>query len=111
MFGKKKAESQTAEVYSDPYVAPAYQEPVQQYEPAAVESAPAPVERSYPRITETADVSMGAKYHTVAKQDTLYRLARTYYNNASRWRDIYEANRAEIGDPNKIYVGQRLLIP
>ncbi len=53
----------------------------------------------------------GARYHTVAKGDTLYSLARRYYSKQRRWKDIYEANRNQISDPNKIRVGQRLLIP
>ena len=51
------------------------------------------------------------RYHNVVKKDTLYALARTYYGDQRRWKDIYEANRATISDPNKIHVGQRLLIP
>jgi len=53
----------------------------------------------------------GARYHTVAKGDTLYRLARMYYNDQARWKDIYEQNRSQISDPNRIRVGQRLVIP
>jgi len=49
--------------------------------------------------------------HVVTKNDTLYALARSYYGDQRRWRDIYDANRANIGDPNKIRVGQRLVIP
>lgn len=53
----------------------------------------------------------GGRTHTVAKGDTLYKLARQYYNDQSKWKDIYEANRAEMGNPNQIRVGQRLVIP
>ena len=53
----------------------------------------------------------GARYHVVAKSDTLYKLARTYYSDQAKWRDIYDANRASIDDPNFIRIGQRLLIP
>ena len=53
----------------------------------------------------------GARYHTVVKKDTLYGLARMYYGDQRRWKDIFEANRSVISDPNKIRVGQRLLIP
>ncbi len=53
----------------------------------------------------------GARYHTVAKKDTLYSLARTYYNDQRRWKEIYEANSGTLSDPNKIFVGQRLVIP
>ena len=66
---------------------------------------------------ETADdlayttEATGPRYHTVAKKETLYSLARHYYKDERRWKDIYNANRAKIDDPNKIFVGQRLLIP
>lgn len=53
----------------------------------------------------------GGRTHTVQKGDTLYKLARQYYNDQARWKDIYEANRAEMGNPNQIRVGQRLVIP
>lgn len=51
------------------------------------------------------------RMHTVQKGDTLYKLARQYYNSASRWRDIHEANRDQISDPNRLKVGQTLVIP
>ncbi len=53
-----------------------------------------------------------SRFHKVAKGDTLYSLARMYYGEQARWKDVYEANRATIGmDPNQIRVGQRLTIP
>ncbi len=69
-------------------------------------------------LTSTSDsgydgyepTSNGRK-HTVAKGDTLFRLARVYYSDASKWRDIYDANRAVLSDPNKLRVGDRLVIP
>lgn len=51
------------------------------------------------------------RYHTVAKSDTLFKLARAYYNDQRRWKEIYEANRSMLSDPNRIHIGQRLLIP
>ena len=53
----------------------------------------------------------GPRFHTVAKGDTLYALARRYYSDQRRWKDIFAANRDSIGDANKIRVGQRLMIP
>jgi nucleoid-associated protein YgaU len=48
----------------------------------------------------------------VAKGETLYGLARSYYGDHRRWKEIYEANRAMIGgNPNQIRVGQKLAIP
>ena len=56
-------------------------------------------------------VQPSAKTHVVIKGDTLYGLARMYYNNASRWRDIYQANGTSLSDPNRIRIGQELVIP
>lgn len=54
----------------------------------------------------------GTRFHMVARHDTLFALARRYYaGDASRWKDIYEANRTKISDPNQIRVGQKLMIP
>ena len=83
------------------------------YDPATDTSA-APVEpySAYPKTGGYAGgATSGSRYHTVQKKDTLYSLARQYYNDQHRWKDIYEANRSEIGDPNKIRIGQRLVIP
>lgn len=55
--------------------------------------------------------STSVRYHTVTRRDTLYALARKYYSSERRWKEIYEANRDQISDPNQIYVGQQLLIP
>ena len=79
---------------------------------------PAPTTYEYPTMTSTttapAPVASAAavRYHTVAKKDTLYAIARMYYNgDHTRWKEIYEANRADIANPNMIRVGQRLVIP
>lgn len=53
----------------------------------------------------------GGQSHVVAKGDTLYKLARQYYSDQSRWKDIYEANRNVIPNPNMLKVGQQLVIP
>ena len=53
----------------------------------------------------------GGRTHLVAKGDTLYGLARQYYNDQGRWKDIYAANGDRVKDPNLIYVGQELVIP
>ncbi len=51
------------------------------------------------------------RIHVVQRGDTLYSLARQYYNDNSQWRRIYEANRNQIGDPNVLKTGQKLIIP
>lgn len=49
--------------------------------------------------------------HTVAKGDTLYSLAQRYYNNRSRWRDIYAANRETMRSETDMRIGMELKIP
>jgi nucleoid-associated protein YgaU len=50
--------------------------------------------------------------YIVRPKDTLYAIARTYYEgDQTKWRLIYEANRERIDDPNLIYVGMKLIIP
>ena len=50
-------------------------------------------------------------YHVVESGDTLSQIAKRYLGNASAYMKIFEANRALLDDPNKIYPGQKLLIP
>lgn len=49
--------------------------------------------------------------HTVVDGDTLWDLAQQYYGNPFDWRRIWEANRADVVDPNLITPGQVLTIP
>lgn len=87
-----------------------YQDPYSNYNSTPTASQPAALTASDP-YASTGAYASGGRYHVVAKKDTLYSLARQYYGDAKKWREIYEANRSEIGDPNRIKVGQRLLIP
>ena len=69
-----------------------------------------------PRQVETANVmrstaSSSMRKHQVARGDTLSSIARQYYNNPARWRDIYEANRNVLPSENALQVGQELVIP
>lgn len=60
---------------------------------------------------ESLRPSSGGRTYTVAKGDTLYSIARRMYGNQSRWKDIWNANKARIRDPNKLSVGTNLIIP
>jgi len=64
--------------------------------------------------TETRAASRRArvsKTYTVQSGDTLSAIAEAHYGDASRWPEIFEANRDQIDDPNLIRVGQELRIP
>ena len=60
---------------------------------------------------EVDDMGTGTRIHVVTKGDTLYRLARQYYGDQKKWRAIWEANSTLVTDPNKLYVGMKLVIP
>lgn len=49
--------------------------------------------------------------YTVVKGDTLSHIAKHLYGKASQWRTIFEANRDQLDDPDKIRPGQVLKIP
>ncbi len=54
------------------------------------------------------------KKHVVESDETLSHIALKYYGSAAKekWMIIYEANKNVIGDnPNKIRIGQELVIP
>ena len=54
----------------------------------------------------------GGTTHTVVKGDSLYSLARAYYNgDMSKWKVIYEANRDRISNPDVLKIGQQIVIP
>jgi len=49
--------------------------------------------------------------HTVERGESLWSLARRYYDNPFFWRNIYEANEDRIDNPHWIYPGQHLVLP
>ncbi|MGJ3203724.1 LysM peptidoglycan-binding domain-containing protein [Geobacillus thermoleovorans] len=52
------------------------------------------------------------KTYVVRKGDSLWAIAKRIYDDGSKWRKIYEANKKVIGkNPNLIYPGQKLVIP
>lgn len=60
---------------------------------------------------DVAEQAPEAQFHTVAKGDTLGKIAQQYYGNAMRYPAIFEANKPMLKDPNLIYPGQVLRIP
>jgi len=54
---------------------------------------------------------LGERSYTVESGDTLSHIAKAHYGNAGKWRAIYEANRDQIDDPDRIFPGQVLRIP
>jgi nucleoid-associated protein YgaU len=64
-----------------------------------------PVDTSLPQPTAAA------KRYTVKPGDTLSKISKQFYGSANDYMRIFEANKDQLTDPNKIKVGQELKIP
>jgi nucleoid-associated protein YgaU len=53
----------------------------------------------------------GGRTYTVAKGDSLSKIAKQFYGSAGEWKKIYEANKDVIKNPDLIYPGQTFKIP
>lgn len=70
-----------------------------------VHSSISTTERSSDPANETA------RTYTVVSGDSLSRIALHIYGKASRWPAIFEANRDQLNDPDRIHPGQVLKLP
>jgi nucleoid-associated protein YgaU len=52
-----------------------------------------------------------AKTYTVKAGDTLSKIAKEIYGDANEYGKIFEANQDKLQSPDKIQVGQQLVIP
>ena len=61
-------------------------------------------------ITEGGGGGTGEQTYTVQSGDNLSRIAGKFYGKQD-WKRIYDANRDQLDDPDKIFPGQVLKIP
>jgi nucleoid-associated protein YgaU len=65
----------------------------------------------------TADISIDAslpvpeRKYVVKSGDTLSKIAKEFYGDAGQYMKIFKANGDQLSDPDKIKVGQELVIP
>lgn len=59
----------------------------------------------------TASGGTQARSYTVKAGDTLSKIAKAQYGDATQYPKIFEANRDKLKDPDKIFPGQVLVIP
>lgn len=52
-----------------------------------------------------------AQKYTVRPGDSLSKIAKQFYGDANQYMRIFDANHDQLDDPNKIQVGQELIIP
>lgn len=98
----------------DPLAAPApLPRPVDSGSEVVADTAPPPPPAAKPVAAQSTggSGSSGPRMHVVAKGDTFYKLARDYYGTASRWREIWKANRQRVSNPERLPVGTKLIIP
>ena len=51
------------------------------------------------------------KNYTVVKGDTLQKISKKVYGTTKKWIALYKANQKAIKNPNRIFPGQKLVIP
>lgn len=63
------------------------------------------------RLTVANGAASAATFYEVKSGDSLSKIAKALYGDASLYMKIFEANKPMLSDPNKIYPGQQLRIP
>ena len=58
-----------------------------------------------------ASSTPGARTYTVQPGDSLSKISKQFYGNASMYMKIFEANKDKLDDPDKIRAGMDLRIP
>ncbi len=77
--------------------------------PAPAVPTPFPAPDSEP--DSTAGTPGSEQSYEVVAGDSLSKIAKRFYGDASQWPRIHEANRDQIKNPDLIHPGQRLKIP
>jgi nucleoid-associated protein YgaU len=62
-------------------------------------------------VPDGGGAGAGEQSYTVQKGDTLSHIAQKHYGKASKWHAIFDANRDQLEDPDKIFPGQVLKLP
>ncbi len=50
-------------------------------------------------------------YYTVKSGDTLSKISQKFLGGANKYMEVFNANKDQLSDPDKIQVGQKLKIP
>jgi nucleoid-associated protein YgaU len=62
-------------------------------------------------LPQPAPASAPKRTYKVQPGDSLSKIAKEFYGNANDYLRIFEANKDTLNDPNKIQIGQELVIP
>ena len=82
---------------------------------ATVDSTAPQVEKAdFSGVTATVDSTaeiIGERTYTIEKGDTLSKIAKEQLGSANAWKQIFEANRDVLDDPDRIFPGQVIKLP
>ncbi|HEX5732061.1 MAG TPA: LysM peptidoglycan-binding domain-containing protein [Blastocatellia bacterium] len=80
--------------------------------PSAAQSAVTTGGQTAPQggVSRGVETQQGQSY-TVKSGDTLSKISRQFYGDANEYMRIFYANRDKLKDPDRIQVGQQLVIP
>ena len=113
--GRAKTKADSNQVWDqiklvDPHFTDLLAELTYEAETAAAAAAPAakPAATAAPAAAAAA---AAVKTYTVQKGDTLSAIASRVYGKSSEYTKIFEANRDQLSDPDKIRPGQVLKLP
>jgi nucleoid-associated protein YgaU len=62
-------------------------------------------------VPETPAAGGAAETYTVKPGDSLSKIARHHYGDATKWHAIFDANRDQLDNPDLIHPGQVLKLP
>ncbi|MDD5679825.1 MAG: OmpA family protein [Candidatus Omnitrophica bacterium] len=83
--------------------------------PGPTEIEAKPIEEGKYLVEEKENVESAVKVSTkeyvVQQGDTLSKIAAREYGAAHRWKYLYELNKSRIKNPNRLEVGQKIIIP
>jgi nucleoid-associated protein YgaU len=80
-------------------------------------SSPAPdtvaaeAEMAEKDTSEPAEAEPDAQTYTVQSGDTLWKISEQVYGNGSKYMKIFQANADLLENPDRIFPGQKLVIP
>lgn len=61
--------------------------------------------------SQSAPATLSRQFYTVKAGDSLSKIAQQFYGNASDYMRIFDANKDKLRDPNRVEIGQQLVIP
>ena len=69
------------------------------------------IEKPIETAVATAGKSSSVTSYTVQNNDNLEKISKKVYGTSKNWKKIYEANRDQLKNPDRIYAGMVLKIP